>query len=473
MNDPVEILEHIDHAVRPSPSFEKALVDRVSSAMSSALPEADVEPGHGGLMHPRGGALASRRVEQRFGWIVALGTGALTIAAIAVPAWLGRGQPVLTAPPTATASTASVGSITQPPVNETVPSSAAMPATPPTAPALPTGWNSREVPLDPLEGSTYLLGGSHFFVWGGQVDREPDIRNTGWLVDFQGEIVAVNPAPIEARSQAAGTWTGSGFVVFGGRPLDWETEPSFVDGAIFDPATGTWTTIPPAPVEPGPRASAAWTGSRLAVWVSSPDSSSDGESGGQVAIYDPTTETWDQLPAPPASLSDAKLFAGEDRLTLIGGPNMGSQVAIEGRLVATVYEPESATWTEPAEWEFTDHASVTQTEDGRFLAATDSGVIGEFDGSAWTQLGTFESSPAYPAMTASGGGETYVLGLETYRLGEAGQLTAIAPDRAIEWGYSGSIAVSDEGELLTLGRAADADGLFVGPVTLTIYDPPS
>ena len=51
------------------------------------------------------------------------------------------------------------------------------------------------------------------------------------------------PAPITARSQAAGVWTGHDLLVWGGST----STTSYADGASYDPAQRTWTRLPAAP----------------------------------------------------------------------------------------------------------------------------------------------------------------------------------------------------------------------------------
>ena len=56
------------------------------------------------------------------------------------------------------------------------------------------------------------------------------------------------PGPLGERIEVAGAWTGQELVVWGG--LGWSSdgaELSLGDGAAFDPATGSWRALPPAP----------------------------------------------------------------------------------------------------------------------------------------------------------------------------------------------------------------------------------
>jgi hypothetical protein len=89
---------------------------------------------------------------------------------------------------------------------------------------------------------------------------------------------AIAPAAIAGRDGAAAVWTGCQLLVWGGhsripgvglRPLR--------DGATYDPAGDRWQPIPtvPAGVQ-GTSAAAAWTGSRMVVWLGNAPGRPDG-----------------------------------------------------------------------------------------------------------------------------------------------------------------------------------------------------
>lgn len=57
---------------------------------------------------------------------------------------------------------------------------------------------------------------------------------------------AIPPAPIAVRQQSAVVWDGSQVLIWGGQS---ERSPSALkDGAAYDPATRTWTMLPPSPL---------------------------------------------------------------------------------------------------------------------------------------------------------------------------------------------------------------------------------
>lgn len=191
--------------------------------------------------------------------------------------------------------------------------------------------------------------------------------------------------PLSPRSGAAAAWTGREVVLVGGDeflcppgadclgPVD----PPFADGAAYDPATGTWRSIAPAPVGVRHAAVAALDGDvylatagellRYRVdrdswdvlgWMPGPwvrsgfgivvdggtlvfadaTPTSDARSGWR---YDPATATWSELPPAPlpaaadrwaTSLDDRLVLAGVDRSS--GGP----------RIVVAALDPGTGTW---------------------------------------------------------------------------------------------------------------------------------
>lgn len=361
------------------------------------------------------------------GLLTAIGSFAVVVAAILTAAWLVRSQSDIDQPgplggPDVLVSTTATSEAAPPPPGDPAATTAPAPTTQPTL-----GWQLIELPIEQLEGSTYVLGGEDLLVWGGSVDRQSDVRNDGWIVTLAGDLTPVTAAPIEPRVEASGVWTGSEFIVFGGRRIDGsQSPPTFLDGAVLNPETGSWTSIPPAPLEPGTRTAAAWTGSRLVIWVAAPASGAAPEArAGQFAVYDPKGGGWEVLPAPDVTLADATLFATERRLTVIGGPNMGSQMFAQDYLVAAAFDFETERWTARYEFAYTLQASATRTGDGTFLAVTAEGQVGDFDGFRWTSRGSVLPSIAYPIKVTAGGGETYILSDETYRMVDGEQVETI------------------------------------------------
>lgn len=136
-----------------------------------------------------------------------------------------------------------------------------------------------------------------------QVD--PRVETAAWE--------ALPEGPLTPRRSAHGFALDGKFVVVGGTsaeacpPAADCVEPAGAphrDGAVFDPSTGTWTTISDAPVPLG-FGSGAVAGGRIFLLLWDIGSSHPAVRAAFVS-YDPARDTWTELPPPP----------GEDMLTL-------------------------------------------------------------------------------------------------------------------------------------------------------------
>ncbi len=147
------------------------------------------------------------------------------------------------------------------------------------------------------------------------------------------------------------SWTGQNVLLWGGRSQGYAPcDPICGLGAKFDPASKQWE---PLPTENGPgareRAASAWTGNRWIVWGgytydgTTRDAPYVPRSDG--AVYDPTTETWEEIPSvgAPQALREPQLAWTGSKLLVWGFtlPEGGGACEKAGGL----YEPESKTWT--------------------------------------------------------------------------------------------------------------------------------
>jgi hypothetical protein len=100
------------------------------------------------------------------------------------------------------------------------------------------------------------------------------------------------PAPIAAREDAVGVWTGARMIVWGG----WEGNRTYADGAAYNPTTKTWTKLPAAPISGRAGADYVWTGKLLFIWGNYGNRTDSVANG---AVYNPATRRWITLPPPP------------------------------------------------------------------------------------------------------------------------------------------------------------------------------
>ena len=103
-----------------------------------------------------------------------------------------------------------------------------------------------------------------------------------------GRWTPVPEAPISEQSRAVGVWTGTEFVVWGGRPV--QAEPGSTasaanrgrrTGAAYSPSLQEWRQIAPSPISGDDTMVVVWTGSVVAVGI-----------GDTIVAYDPVSDTW-------------------------------------------------------------------------------------------------------------------------------------------------------------------------------------
>ncbi len=110
-------------------------------------------------------------------------------------------------------------------------------------------------------------------------------------------------------------------------------------GAAFDPATRSWRSLPPAPVDIKVE-STIWTGHEILVW----GSAAAGRSGRNVLLaLNPATWRWRRLTAPPMALrTGAKVLWSGTRLIIIGG----HRSSVPALLTGASYDLRANRWSE-------------------------------------------------------------------------------------------------------------------------------
>jgi hypothetical protein len=101
------------------------------------------------------------------------------------------------------------------------------------------------------------------------------------------------PSPPQARTGVALAWMGNELVSLGGAVPG--VGPPARDGYAFDPSTGRWSRIPPAPGPGRIDAYAVWTGSEVLVI----GGYSHGKQQPASVALDPATNTWRRIPQVP------------------------------------------------------------------------------------------------------------------------------------------------------------------------------
>jgi hypothetical protein len=139
--------------------------------------------------------------------------------------------------------------------------------------------------------------------------------------------------PLEARFRHAQVWTGERFLVWGGR-----TKTGLAaDGAQYDPRADRWIPMAPAPLSPRSDVAAVWTGRELFVWGGLTGLGSAFDSAKDGALYDPRTDTWRTLP--PSSM------LGGVETTAFWSSVGQSVVLFGGQYDVDVWLADGATWS--------------------------------------------------------------------------------------------------------------------------------
>ncbi len=137
--------------------------------------------------------------------------------------------------------------------------------------------------------------GSQLLVWGGKSSNNGFRMGTGAFYDpntAYWETMSPVSAPI-GRDQHLGVWTGSRWIIWGGV----SDSAILKDGAIFNPANNSWSSMAAAPNEMEARVdfAKAWTGRYLAFF--------GGRSAGGILgdgwVYDSQEDLWSPLPDYP------------------------------------------------------------------------------------------------------------------------------------------------------------------------------
>lgn len=149
-------------------------------------------------------------------------------------------------------------------------------------------------------------------------------------------------APIAPRSEYVAVWTGKKMIVWGGY-----SNPTYGNGAVYDPATRTWTKMATGPLAGRDLPVTVWTGKDMLIFGGSGPSGaySDG------AAYDPATNSWRKLAPIPGALGGNLTGSGSyavwtGKVMLVCGFfGNGSGAHGGGSLAAATYNPAANSWT--------------------------------------------------------------------------------------------------------------------------------
>jgi hypothetical protein len=190
---------------------------------------------------------------------------------------------------------------------------------------------------------TAVWTGSEMIIWGGIQGNTLDLNNGRYdpAGDQWSGVSTIN-AP-SARKRHTATWAGDKMIVWGGHLGGSSAE--FSSGAIYDPATDTWTAMSSVGAPYGRHDhTAVWTGTELIVWGGRQFFAGTEANGG--ARYDPATDTWtpiSEVNAPMARWQHHAVWDGE-RMIIWGGQTSDSG-AISLVKEGAIYHPATDVWS--------------------------------------------------------------------------------------------------------------------------------
>lgn len=154
----------------------------------------------------------------------------------------------------------------------------------------------------------------------------------------KGRWVLAPAGPADGRAFPVAAWTGEKYLVWGGE----ETQDEGTDsGASYDPATGRWQTMSPSPLGAKTEHVGVWTGEELIICCGRTTSA-----GADAAAYDPDSDTWRKLPAPPLDAAfPVAVWTGQEMIVTGGVTNGG----LDANSATAAYDPGRDTWRQLAD----------------------------------------------------------------------------------------------------------------------------
>lgn len=162
-----------------------------------------------------------------------------------------------------------------------------------------------------------------------------------------GTWEAMADGPLAPRPNPIAAWTGREIILWGGLTGAYGS-PLYGDGGALDPLTGTWRTLPAAPISPRADALGVWTGTELVIWggFDRMPAAGDSHQAADGAFYDPTTDSWRRLaPSPLSARADSGgVWDGREVLVFGGLGVVGAPNPPLGLTDNAAYDPAHNRW---------------------------------------------------------------------------------------------------------------------------------
>ncbi len=231
---------------------------------------------------------------------------------------------------------------------------------------LPEGWSELPAPPEVRSDAATAWTGSELLVWGGYeyVGGNEDPGADGFAFGAATRRwEPLPPSPLEGRSGSAFAWTGQELLIWGGWDGGFRDPPYFSDGAAYDPVSGTWRMLPAAPID-ARTAFSVWTGEEMIVWGSTDraDRRLDG------AAYDPITNAWRIIADGPIDITDGSAVWTGDEMIVFGAALDGNNHADTPTAIGAAYDPTSDTWRELPPSDLSPQAMTAEWLNGELIA---------------------------------------------------------------------------------------------------------
>jgi hypothetical protein len=190
------------------------------------------------------------------------------------------------------------------------------------------GWTELPPPPETRGGAAWAWVGDRLYVWGGCAGNDScEPTADGFVFDPASREWQDMPAAPHAGDDATPVVANGELYLLGGGGGD----------LAFDPSNGAWSELAPGPVEPG---LAVWTGSQIIVLHGAGPQTPEPVA----AAYDPASDTWTILPPPPIAFNAGEAaWTGHELLllgSLLDSGNHPASPTVDGM----AFDPGANTW---------------------------------------------------------------------------------------------------------------------------------
>ena len=223
-------------------------------------------------------------------------------------------------------------------------------------------WTKLPLPPEVRDGAAFVSTQSHVLAWGGcNPETEEDCEPTADGFQFDpttGTWAALSPAPRPGAYWRA-VWTGTEAIF-----LD-ATGDAELSGVAYDQASAAWRPIATAPIPPRSGAVQVWTGAEMIVWGGGRPRSATPKQG---AAYDPAADTWRRIADAPIGLNLASgMWTGEEMLVFGSLLDRRNRAATKVS-VGAAYDPVANEWRKLPRSKLSAQATSAVWIGGRMVA---------------------------------------------------------------------------------------------------------